>query len=71
MTSLTIVHPDDWHIHLRDGAALNRTVNDVATWARRAVVMPNLSPPVKTVADATSYHKRIMNALTDGVQFEP
>lgn len=71
MTTLTIAHPDDWHIHLRDGAALHRTVNDAAAWARRAVVMPNLSPPVKTVADATSYHSRIMNALSEGVQFEP
>jgi dihydroorotase len=72
MNSLTITQPDDWHIHLRDGAALERTVNDVARWARRAVVMPNLVPPIKTVADAEAYRARIMDALQgDTHGFEP
>ena len=72
MNSLTITHPDDWHIHLRDGAALERTVNDVARWAHRVVVMPNLVPPVKTVADAESYRERILKALHVNTRsFEP
>lgn len=72
MKSITITRPDDWHIHLRDGAALERTVNDVARWARRAVVMPNLVPPVKTVADAESYRERILSALDPKTgDFEP
>ena len=71
MSRITITKPDDWHIHLRDGDMLERTVNDVAAWANRAVVMPNLSPPVKNIADATAYHSRIMAALEGFLQFEP
>ena len=71
MSRITITRPDDWHIHLRDGDMLERTVNDVAAWANRAVVMPNLSPPVKNVAEATAYHNRIMAALEGFPQFEP
>ena len=71
MSRITITKPDDWHIHLRDGDMLERTVNDVAAWANRAVVMPNLTPPVKNVADATAYHSRIMTALKGFPKFEP
>ncbi len=71
MSRITITKPDDWHIHLRDGDMLERTVNDVAAWANRAVVMPNLTPPVKNIADATAYHSRIMAALEGFPQFEP
>ena len=71
MSRITITKPDDWHIHLRDGGMLERTVNDVAAWANRAVVMPNLTPPVKNVADATAYHSRIMTALKGFPKFEP
>ena len=71
MSRITITKPDDWHIHIRDGDMLERTVNDVAAWANRAVVMPNLSPPVKNIADATAYHNRIMAALEGFPQFEP
>ena len=71
MSRITITKPDDWHIHLRDGDMLERTVNDVAAWANRAVVMPNLTPPVKNVADATAYHSRIIAALEGFPQFEP
>ena len=71
MSRITITKPDDWHIHLRDGDMLERTVNDVAAWANRAVVMPNLSPPVKNVVVATAYHSRIMAALKGFPQFEP
>ena len=70
MSRITITKPDDWHIHLRDGAMLDRTVNDVAAWANRAVVMPNLTPPVKTLADADAYRSRIMSAFTGSSAFE-
>lgn len=63
MTSLTLTRPDDWHIHLRDGAALARTVNDVARWAGRAIVMPNLVPAISTVDMALAYRDRILAAL--------
>jgi dihydroorotase len=65
MKNLTITQPDDWHVHLRDGSALVRTANDIARWARRAIVMPNLSPPVVNVAAAEAYRERIINALTE------
>ena len=71
MSRITITKPDDWHIHLRDGAMLDRTVNDVAAWANRAVVMPNLTPPVKTLDDAVAYRDRIMAAFTGDNDFEP
>ena len=63
MDSITLTRPDDWHVHLRDGDALPRTVNDMARWAHRAIVMPNLVPPVVTVADAHAYRERIVAAL--------
>ena len=71
MTSLTLTLPDDWHIHLRDEAALATTVPDVARWAGRAIVMPNLTPPVLSVADALSYRERIVAHVPGGGQFEP
>jgi dihydroorotase len=72
MKKLTITQPDDWHVHLRDGAALARTANDIARWARRAVVMPNLSPPVVNVAAAEAYRERILSALTpENGHFDP
>ena len=71
MSRITITKPDDWHIHLRDGDMLERTVNDVAAWANRAVVMPNLTPPVKNVSDATAYHSRIMAALAGSRSLNP
>ena len=72
MKKLTITQPDDWHVHLRDGSALERTANDIARWARRAVVMPNLSPPVVDVAAADAYRERIINALTpENRHFDP
>ena len=63
MKTITLTKPDDWHVHLRDGSALPRTVNDIARWAGRAIVMPNLVPPVATVAAAEAYRDRIMAAL--------
>lgn len=60
MQSLTIDQPDDWHVHLRDGAALQRTVADASRYFGRAIVMPNLTPPIATVEQALSYRERIL-----------
>ncbi|MBL1321675.1 MAG: dihydroorotase [Methylophaga sp.] len=68
---LTITQPDDWHLHLRDDDALNRTVPDAARYFGRAVIMPNLRPPVTTTALALSYRDRILAARPDGNTFEP
>ncbi len=69
--SLTIRRPDDWHVHLRDGAMLRGVVAHTARQFARAIVMPNLSPPVTTTAAAQSYRERILAALPDGLPFEP
>lgn len=71
MEKLTIVRPDDFHIHLRDGDVLKQTVKDVATRFARAIVMPNLKPPILTVADADAYRKRILNVVPQHSSFEP
>ncbi len=68
---LTITRPDDWHIHLRDGAALATTVPHVAAQFGRAIVMPNLLPPITTTADAEAYRQRILAARPAGSEFEP
>jgi len=71
MDSITITRPDDWHIHLRDGAALATTVPHAARIFGRAIVMPNLRPPVSTLQDAISYRERIMPAVPAGSGFQP
>jgi len=63
MTRLTITRPDDWHLHLRDGAALEAVVGDSARQFQRAIIMPNLKPPVTTAAQACAYRDRIVAAL--------
>lgn len=68
---ITLTRPDDWHIHLRDGAALNRTVSDAAQQFSRAIVMPNLVPPVMNTEQALDYKARILAARPTGSQFEP
>lgn len=68
---LTITRPDDWHLHLRDGAALKAVLPDTARQFARAIVMPNLRPPVTTTELATAYRQRILEALPAGLQFEP
>ena len=70
-TTLSLTRPDDWHLHLRDGAALRSTVPATAGVFARAVVMPNLVPPVTTVAAAETYRARILEAVPSGVSFEP
>tara|TARA_R110001606_G_scaffold74778_7_gene173310 strand:- start:26605 stop:27693 length:1089 start_codon:yes stop_codon:yes gene_type:complete len=69
--TLTITRPDDWHLHFRDGAMLAETVPATARVFRRAIVMPNLTPPVTTVARAGEYRQRILAAVPAGVEFEP
>ena len=69
--TLTITRPDDWHLHLRDGAALAAVLPDTAHRFARAIVMPNLKPPVTTVALAAAYRQRIVAALPTGLNFAP
>jgi dihydroorotase len=68
---LTLTRPDDWHLHLRDGAALVSVLPDTARQFARAIVMPNLKPPVTTTALAGEYRQRILAARPDGSDFEP
>ncbi|NVE00797.1 dihydroorotase [Massilia sp. BJB1822] len=70
-SSLTIIRPDDWHLHLRDGATMASVLPHSARQFARAIVMPNLKPPVTTVAAAEAYRQRIVDALPQGLQFEP
>ncbi|RFP89487.1 dihydroorotase [Rhodobacteraceae bacterium 63075] len=69
--SLTIRRPDDWHLHLRDGAMLQAVLPETARHFARAIIMPNLVPPVVTMADAAAYRDRIMAALPEGARFTP
>ena len=72
MTELQITRPDDWHVHLRDGAALAHTCSDMARYFGRVIVMPNLTPPVTNVSEAAAYRDRILAAMADlPRQFEP
>jgi len=71
MNTLTITRPDDWHLHLRDGATMRDVLPDTARQFARAIVMPNLRPPVTTTAMAVDYRARILAALPDGLRFEP
>ncbi|PRY78929.1 dihydroorotase [Yoonia maritima] len=71
LTTLTIRRPDDWHLHLRDGNMLRAVLPETARHFGRAIIMPNLIPPVVTAEQASEYRTRIMTALPDGMQFEP
>lgn len=71
MQTLTLSQPDDWHLHLRDGAALRSVVQESARRFARAIIMPNLVPPVTTVAMAAEYRQRILAALPADTQFQP
>lgn len=70
-TRLTLIRPDDWHVHLRDGALMAAVLPDTARRFARAIVMPNLKPPVTTVALANAYRERILAALPAGLAFTP
>ena len=71
MTTITITRPDDWHLHVRDGAMLQSVIAHTAREFKRAVIMPNLVPPVTTVEQALAYRQRILAALPAGSDFEP
>jgi dihydroorotase len=68
---ITLTRPDDWHLHLRDGAALHTVVPHTAAQFGRAIVMPNLKPPVTTAEQALAYKQRILAAVPPGMSFEP
>ena len=71
MTSITIRRPDDWHLHLRDGEMLKGVVEHSARDFARAIIMPNLVPPVVTTFDANAYRDRILESLPEGADFTP
>ena len=71
MQQLILTRPDDWHLHLRDGALMQAVLPDTARQFARAIVMPNLRPPVTTTAFALEYRSRILAALPRGMKFEP
>ena len=70
-SSLVLRRPDDWHVHLRDGAMLHAVLPATARTFARAIVMPNLRPPITTVDAALAYRSRILEALPQGLRFEP
>jgi dihydroorotase len=71
MDRLTLKRPDDWHLHLRDGPAMAAVLGHAARQFARAIVMPNLKPPVRTTYQALDYRERILAALPEGAAFEP
>src|SRR3954470_22522229 len=71
MTELSIRRPDDWHLHVRDGASLRAVIGFTAERFGRAIIMPNLRPPVTTTELAQAYRKRILESLPAGSAFEP
>ena len=68
---LTITRPDDWHLHVRDGDMLRAVIGHTAVRNGRAIIMPNLVPPVTTAAMAVAYRERILRALPEGTDFNP
>jgi dihydroorotase len=71
MQKITLTRPDDWHLHLRDGEAMKAVLPDTARRFARAIIMPNLKPPVTTVAQAAAYRERILTAVPPGPTFAP
>ncbi|MEG0448169.1 MAG: dihydroorotase, partial [Comamonas sp.] len=69
--TLTITRPDDWHLHVRDGEAMRSVVPHTAAQFARAIIMPNLKPPVTTAEQALEYKERILAAVPQGMSFEP
>jgi dihydroorotase len=69
--NLTLTRPDDWHLHVRDGDALTTVVPHTAAQFARAIIMPNLRPPITTATQALAYRQRILSAVPEGVEFEP
>jgi dihydroorotase len=71
LQEITLTRPDDWHLHVRDGVAMQAVVPHTAAQFARAIIMPNLRPPCSTAAAALEYKARIMAAVPEGMQFEP
>ena len=71
MNELTIKRPDDWHLHLRDGDMMRAELPYTAELYGRAIIMPNLKPPVKTVKDVEAYRQRILDCLPSSHGFQP
>ena len=71
MNSLTLIQPDDWHVHVRTGAILNTVIAHTARQFARAIIMPNLKPPVTTVEMALNYREEILQAVPAGLDFQP
>ena len=71
MSKITLIQPDDWHLHLRDGSALATTVPSATRGFGRGIVMPNLNPPVTTVARAKAYRDRIIANRPEDSDWEP
>jgi len=71
MKSITLIRPDDWHLHVRDDDVLKDIIPHTATRFGRAIIMPNLKPPVTTTTQALAYQERIQAAVPDGVNFSP
>jgi len=71
MTKITLARPDDWHLHLRDGDVMSSVVGMTARQMGRAIVMPNLSPPIRTVEEAIAYRKEILRAISKNYSFNP
>ena len=71
MVQLTLIRPDDWHLHLRDGPAMAAVVTATARCFARAIVMPNLQPPILTVEQAVAYRQRIGAVLAPNARFTP
>ena len=71
MTKITLIRPDDWHLHLRDGVMLKAVLPETTRDFGRALIMPNLVPPVVSAKDAAHYKRRILDALPSGTFFEP
>jgi dihydroorotase len=71
LDTISLIRPDDWHLHLRDGEAMRAVIGASAAQFARAIVMPNLRPPVATVEQALAYRQRVVDALPPGAGFEP
>ncbi|MBS0351185.1 MAG: dihydroorotase [Proteobacteria bacterium] len=71
MEQISLIRPDDWHCHLRDGEYLSRTVPDISTCFGRAIIMPNLTPPITTVTQANDYRMRILSHIPHPRKFDP
>ena len=71
MKTLTIIKPDDWHLHLREGLVLKNIIHFTSEYFGRAIVMPNTKSPITTINSAISYKKSIVEALPESSKFEP